>query len=252
MGKDIIVVTAAYGTTTVENLGGQTALLPIIAGSGADGVEIRRELFTLRELAELPTLAKAIEGSGLFAVYSAPEALFEKDGTLNPRLSRLLGEAQVLNARWLKLSLGQYEPESDLLALAPILANSPVQLVVENDQTPDCGIITPLRLFFTAIRQHNLPVQMTFDMANWLWVGESALEAAELFADDVSYIHVKAAEPYAKGWRAVSLDESDGAWRAILANLPRHVPRGIEFPLQGSDLTAVTRYYVEQLRVESR
>lgn len=48
MTREIIVVTGAYGTDTVQQLGGQTALLPIIADAGADGVEIRRELFLPR------------------------------------------------------------------------------------------------------------------------------------------------------------------------------------------------------------
>lgn len=48
MKTEIIVVTGAYGTDTVKQHGGQRALLPIIAGAGADGVEIRRELLRRR------------------------------------------------------------------------------------------------------------------------------------------------------------------------------------------------------------
>jgi len=35
-----------------------------------------------------------------------------------------------------------------------------------------------------------------------------------------------------------------------LDTLPADVPRGIEFPLEGQDLAAVTRRYVELLREE--
>ena len=42
MARKIIVVTAAYGNDRGKALGGQSAVLPFIAGSGADGVEIRR------------------------------------------------------------------------------------------------------------------------------------------------------------------------------------------------------------------
>ncbi len=45
MEPEIIVVTAAYGHQQIAALGGQRALLPIIQQAGADGVEIRRELF---------------------------------------------------------------------------------------------------------------------------------------------------------------------------------------------------------------
>ncbi|VEA71012.1 Uncharacterised protein [Serratia rubidaea] len=46
MKREVIVVTGAYGTDTVQQRGGQAAMLPIIADAGADGVEIRRELFS--------------------------------------------------------------------------------------------------------------------------------------------------------------------------------------------------------------
>jgi hypothetical protein len=50
MARKIIVVTAAYGNDHVKSLGGQAAVLPFIADAGADGVEIRRELFSAEEL----------------------------------------------------------------------------------------------------------------------------------------------------------------------------------------------------------
>jgi len=61
-------------------------------------------------------------------------------------------------------------------------------------------------------------------------------------------VHVKAAAPTADGWRAIALDEADNLWRETLALLPSDVPRGIEFPLEGDDLVAVTRHYVDLLR----
>ncbi len=50
-------------------------------GAGADGVEIRRELFNSEELLALPALGESIELLGLLACYSAPAALFMPDGT---------------------------------------------------------------------------------------------------------------------------------------------------------------------------
>lgn len=72
MARKIIVVTAAYGNDHVKSLGGRAAVLPFIADAGADGVEIRRELFSAEELNALPTLAATIERHGLLACYSAP------------------------------------------------------------------------------------------------------------------------------------------------------------------------------------
>ena len=247
MARKIIVVTAAYGKDHVKALGGQSAVLPFIAGSGADGVEIRRELFTPDELSRLAELAADIERRGLLVCYSAPEALFAADGSLNPRLSDFLQEAQTLNALWLKLSLGHFSHHDDLEALREILQESGMALVVENDQT-DCGQLAPMQRFKAACRVNQLPITLTFDMGNWLWVGDSPEEAARHLAPAVSYIHVKAAEPHHSQFRAVPPDEASARWLALLNNLPADAPRGIEFPLTGHDLTAVTRRYVNLLR----
>ncbi|MBZ7672450.1 sugar phosphate isomerase/epimerase family protein [Klebsiella grimontii] len=247
MARKIIVVTAAYGNDHVKALGGQSAVLPFIAGSGADGVEIRRELFSADELNRLAELAADIERRGLLVCYSAPEALFAADGALNPHLSALLQEAQTLNALWLKLSLGHFTHHHGLETLRDILRESGMALVVENDQT-DCGQLAPMQRFKAACRVNQLPITLTFDMGNWLWVGDSPEEAARHLAPAVSYIHVKAAEPHHSHFRAVPPDEASGRWLALLDNLPADAPRGIEFPLTGHDLTAVTRRYVNLLR----
>lgn len=251
MGRKIIVVTAAYGADHVRQVGGQRAILPVIAAGGADGVEIRRELFNDEELQALPTLAQSIELLGLFACYSAPAALLMPDGTLNPDLPRYLAEASTLNALWLKVSLGHFLDKQPLGALRELLLESGMTLVVENDQT-DCGQLAPMQRFKAACRVMELPVTLTFDTGNWLWVGESPEEAARHLAPAVSYIHVKAAVPHHQHFRAIPPDNADARWMDLLNQLPADAPRGIEFPLEGPDLAAVTRHYVNLLREETR
>jgi sugar phosphate isomerase/epimerase len=249
MERKIIVVTAAYGRDRIQALGGQSAVLPIIAEAGADGVEIRRELLTSTQPDHLTSLADAIAANGLMACYSAPETLCLLDGSLNPQIPELLLEAHRLNARWLKLSLGHFQENFPANRLRQWLAESPVALVVENDQTPG-GRLAPMARFRDACRQHQLPVSLTFDMGNWLWVDESPEQAARQLAPAVGYVHVKAAAPGNHGWRALPPDEAGERWAALLNLLPTDVPRGIEFPLEGRDLTAVTRHYVNLLREE--
>ncbi|MRS91884.1 sugar phosphate isomerase/epimerase [Enterobacteriaceae bacterium RIT714] len=249
MARKIIVVTAAYGADKIRQAGGQRAMLPIIASGGADGVEIRRELFSDEELQILPTLAQSIELLGLFACYSAPDALLMPDGTLNPELPRYLAEASTLNALWLKVSLGHFRDKQPLDELRALLVESGMALVVENDQT-DCGQLAPMQRFKAACRVMELPVTLTFDTGNWLWVGESPEEAARHLAPAVSYIHVKAAVPHHHHYRAVAPDNADSRWLDLLNHLPADAPRGIEFPLEGPDLAAVTRHYVNLLREE--
>ena len=249
MSRKIMVVTAAYGTDQVRQAGGQRAMLPVIAGAGADGVEIRRELFSHDELLTLHALSETIELLGLLACYSAPAALFMPDGTLNPDLPRYLSEASTLNALWLKVSLGHFNDKQPLEALRALLNASGMALVVENDQT-DCGQLAPMQRFKAACRVMALPVTLTFDMGNWLWVGDSPEEAARHLAPAVSYIHVKAAVAHNAQFRAVPPDHADARWLDLLNQLPADAPRGIEFPLEGADLMAVTRHYVNLLREE--
>lgn len=250
MKRKIIVVTAAYGNEQIHAMGGQQVVLPIIADAGADGVEIRRELLSQKELNQLPALASSIEAHGLLACYSAPEPLCLDDGSLNPRLPALLEEARTLNALWLKVSLGHYQQKAELERLRGWLEESGMALVVENDQT-ECGQLAPMQRFKAACTVLNLPVTLTFDTGNWLWVGDSPEEAARHLAPAVSYIHVKAAVPHHDRFRAIAPDQADERWLSLLNALPPDAPRGIEFPLEGDDLTAVTRHYVELLREES-
>ena len=247
MKPDIIVVTAAYGHTQIAALGGQIALLPIIQQAGADGVEIRRELLDDAALADLPALAGAIAEHQLHASYSVPDTLFCDGGEINPRITHYVEEARQLNAQRLKVALGDFSGLLPRETLQALLADLPFQLTVENDQTKHGGL-APSVAFFTAVREADLPISMTFDMGNWCWTGEDADQAAEQLAAQVGYVHVKAAVPHQDSFRAIALDEADDHWRTLLQQLPARAPRGIEFPLEGDDLTAVTRHYVSLLR----
>ena len=249
MKRKVLVVTAAYGYQQVREMGGQQALLPIIAAAGADGVEIRRELLNDDELSQLPALAAEIAKTALTTFYSIPEALFMADGSLNPHLDQHLTEAKQLNAQLIKYALGHYQPGFDSTALRNTLAGQQVQLVVENDQTEQ-GTLASFNTFFHDCGENHIGSGMTFDTGNWLWVGDQPLLAAKDLNQHVSYIHVKAAVPHGESWRAIPLDESDNLWRETLALLPADAPRAIEFPLEGADLVAVTRHYVDLLREE--
>ncbi|WP_413731634.1 sugar phosphate isomerase/epimerase family protein [Sodalis sp. RH20] len=247
MKHDVFVVTAAYGNDNVLAMGGQQKLLPTIAGAGAAGVEMRRELLTETDLARLPELAREIAGLGLRCFYSAPEALFTRDGAPNPLLPQLFDEAERLGAERLKLSLGHYSATGDMAGLDALLTSRRVLLMVENDQT-ECGALAPISAFLRRARDARLPVGMTFDMGNWRWVGEDPQAAAAELASFVSYIHIKVALPSDNGWRATAPLSDGQDWRRLLASLPDDVPRAIEFPLEGDDLAAVTRRFIALLQ----
>ncbi|MBR7298865.1 sugar phosphate isomerase/epimerase, partial [Klebsiella pneumoniae] len=76
--------------------------------------------------------------------------------------------------------------------------------------------LAPMQRFQAACREMALPVTLTFDMGNWLWVGDSPEEAARHLAPAVSYIHVKAAVPHKDNFRAVAPDCADARWLDLL------------------------------------
>lgn len=249
MKREVIVVTAAYGRQQIAAMGGQQIVVPIVASAGADGIEIRRELFSDSELSTLPALGKTLADTRLVVFYSVPEALFTNDGQLNPRIDVHFAEAKQLNAQRLKYSLGHYHRGFDHTVLHEKLAGQTFQLVIENDQS-ECGKLSALENYFRDSGEPRPCCGMAFDIGNWLWLGDDPLVAAESLNRFVSYIHVKAATKEADGWRAMALDEADNVWRETLALLPSDVPCGIEFPLEGDDLQTITRHYVDLLREE--
>jgi hypothetical protein len=122
--------------------GRPAAVLPFIAGAGADGVEIRRELFSEEELNSLPALAATIERSPAAATPRPPPCAARRHP--QPGLPALLAEAHTLNALWLKVSLGHFS--ESVLETLRLACESGMALVVENDQT-DCGQLAPMQRF---------------------------------------------------------------------------------------------------------
>lgn len=212
--------------------------------AGADGVEVRGEM--LRDPAsELPGLA------GHAAVYSSPEGLWAEGGWLDSAaLDRGIAAAHTLGARRLKMAIGDFRASShaSLAGLKAQLAQTPVELVIENDQTVSAGSLPALQAFFAAADDAGLDLGMTFDMGNWHWLGEDPLQAAQALAPRVRYVHCKGVQRLPAKWVAVPLADSAAPWRAVLRALPAEVPHAVEYPLIGDDLLAVTREQIAQIR----
>ncbi|MFJ2364720.1 sugar phosphate isomerase/epimerase family protein [Pseudomonas sp. NPDC087697] len=237
---------SSYGAELVRQRG-QLSFVALLAAAGADRIELREELLTHEVAAEV---ALAIEHSGLGCVYSSPLELWRADqAEPNPELASTLLRAQAFGARWLKVSLGYFTDNNDLRALSRQLSQSPVQLLVENDQTLHGGCIEPFQRFFTAVEEHALPVQMTFDIGNWQWQDQSAASAARLLGRHVGYVHCKAVLRRADGKRvAVPPSPSDlQEWEQHLQHMTQRVMRAVEYPLQGEDLVQLTAEHVATL-----
>jgi hypothetical protein len=244
----VLISLSSFGASEVGRHG-QLWCARLARAAGADSAEVRGEL--LRDAAaELPAL------NGLASVYSSPEGLWAEGGWLDgAALSRGIAAATTLGARRLKMSIGDFRASShgSLWGLKVQLAETRVELLIENDQTVSAGTLPALLAFFKAADQAGLDLGMTFDMGNWHWLGECPLEAAKALGHRVRYVHCKGVQRLPAKWVAVPLAESAAPWRAVLRALPADVPHAIEYPLIGDDLTAVARDQVSLIRtVRSR
>lgn len=252
-----IIPTSVFADVVSQEVA-QSQVATRIANLGAQGIEIRRELFVESDdHLPLEQYRQAIQQSNLsFTVYSVPASLWQENHLLNQKiLYRSLNEAQQLGAYAVKLSLGHYDREHssiDLLltSLDQFFAEhssvSPIHLWIENDQTLYGG--DPIRLlqFFeqlTTLEAHSqwYSIRMTFDIGNWLYAGQEALEAAQRLSPYVTYIHAKHAVKQQNTYMTIPLPtEEQALWRKVIALLPDQAWRAIEFTL--SDDTQIGYY----------
>ncbi|MEZ1314701.1 AP endonuclease [Pseudomonas fluorescens] len=247
MNKPPVAISlSSYGADLVRQRG-QGSFIELLAAAGATRIEWREELLTTEDPAQL---ASATRAQGLQSIYSSPMELWlAGQSKPNPELITALKRAQAFGSQWLKVSLGYFTDNNDLQALAQVLKETPVQLLVENDQTLHGGRIEPFQRFFAAVEQHGLPISMTFDIGNWHWQDQSASSAARLLGRHVGYVHFKAVSRRADG-KLVAIPPAVSdlhLWEQLLRHMAQGVMRAAEYPLQGDDLLLLTRAHVSDL-----
>jgi sugar phosphate isomerase/epimerase len=247
----ILVSLSSFGAAEVRRHG-QLGFARLAAQAGADGVEVRGELLADPER-ELPAIAAAVPG--LQRVYSSPEPLWSDLGGLDREaLERGLVATQRLGAKRLKMSNGDgaAATPASWQSLRDRLADSSVELLIENDQTAGGGTLAALERFFAAAEAGGLSLGMTFDLGNWHWTGECPQQAAAALAARVRYVHAKGVQRQPQRWIAVPIAESAAPWRSLLRAMPPGLPWAIEYPLAGDDLLALTAGEIERLRAVAR
>jgi sugar phosphate isomerase/epimerase len=242
---DVVIVASAFGADAIRR-DGHAVWACAAARAGANGFEVRRELFASDADAQpeaLAQLGERIRGLGLWIVYSTPATLFHDDGSLDREALRLaIDEASALNARIVKLQLGGTErgvatDPATLDRLMTDIAASKARVVVDNGQLKAGGTIGAFDALFAALpRQSGL--SMTFDTGNWHWAEQDPLDAATRLAPYVAYVHCKAVMGEGARRFAAAPADGDARFATLLARLPGDVPRGIEYPfIAGADVS---------------
>lgn len=155
-------------------------------------VEVRREFFSDFD-SELNMTREKAKLKNLKVYYSVPDTLFVA-GKLNEQLETYLQEAKNLNAKRLKLTLGEFSSFSDSIVknLKEYLQRfSSIELSIENDQSEKGGSAELLSLWALKADQHKIPVSITFDTGNFAYIGEVPEQSARILNDFVDYIHIK-------------------------------------------------------------
>ncbi|WP_106478478.1 sugar phosphate isomerase/epimerase family protein [Phytohalomonas tamaricis] len=259
MTVPVVICTSAFGAEVVRQRG-QGHFAMAIAQAGAEGIEIREELFTDQDRPS-EALGARLHDTGLLCIYSSTLKLFEDSGTLNMTLADELAIAEALHARYIKVSLGQFplapeEATAAVQALGATLEHSPITLLIENDQTLSGGRIAPLKQCLDACRAQDIDIAMTFDVGNWYWTGNDPLEAARTLGKFVAYVHCKGVETsitaHGKQLAARVPDDTDmNAWSSLWQHFPAKCLRAIEFPLIADDdatLIVHAQQQIERLR----
>lgn len=238
---DIVIVASAFGMEVVRREG-HRRWLKVAADAGAAGFEVRRELLAQESDASPSALAQLgaeIDELGLWSVYSTPAPLYDEHGILDAAaLASAQAEADALGARFVKLQLGAFATHADAQGIARATAGGRARVVVENGQRAADGAIARFVAFFAALEREGAgrAVGLTFDIGNWHWTGELPLAAARVLAPHVEYIHCKAVAGSGARRFATAPAADDPFIAAVFAALPRDVPRGIEFPLEQSNV----------------
>ncbi|MEH7117274.1 sugar phosphate isomerase/epimerase [Neobacillus vireti] len=234
--KNVIVPLNAYDSSEVA-AGGQESFVKLIAEAGAYGIEIRRELLPA-DVLPLGKIKTEIDQYGLFTVYSAPIELWKEDYQLNQeRLNHIFQEADILGAKWVKVSLGHFQQDlSNIAALKDLLVGQKdIQLLVENDQTSYGGNVGHLQAFFESAVDHGIPVKMTFDAGNWYYSGQEVEDALEKLAPYVSYLHLK---QVTETLETVPLQiDGEHSWKKAISHFPVEIVKALEFPIVPKEKT---------------
>ena len=102
--------------------------------------------------------------------------------------------------------------------------------LVENDQTSHGGNIASLHAFFD--NAYEVPVSMTFDIGNWLYVDEQPQEAIKMLRSFVGYIHIKhVIKSSGKLVTTAISNNSNEMWKDILKGFSDSIFKALEFPM---------------------
>lgn len=170
----------------------QCNLIRKLVKEGFRNIEIRREYISDFEK-ELQEISDVVRENSVNLYYSIADSLFDDDKINQEKINEYYREAEIMNSKSIKLSVGNYTKISnnDEVFLKSLLSNDSIFIFVENDQTISNGKVEKIINFLNECKSKNISMKATFDIGNWLWTGENPKENAEILKEYVEYVHFK-------------------------------------------------------------
>ncbi|MBP1046046.1 hypothetical protein I6N96_07105 [Enterococcus sp. BWM-S5] len=209
-----------------------------------DGIEIRREMLSelpkerKKELIEIAELAKE---NNWTMMYSVPESLFLTQG-INPAFDVWVKELQLFNGESMKVNTGDVASilSVDGKRIKELIAEAGIRVTIENDQTAENGTFEATKQALTNISEAKLPIGYTFDVGNWLVMGESPEAAYRQLQETIDVIHLKNMDEESK---SVLLDEGIAEWPLFIKGQEIIV---LEYPMKLSEIANEIKRVIEE------
>lgn len=230
MSRAFVLNTLAYKQVFNENPTlGQAELLHEIKTAGFQIIEIRREYIKGGE-EEIRHIAKKAVEEEVNLLYSIPDELYKKN-ELNPALEQYFKEAQLLHSPQIKLTLGEYEniTEQQAEIINEYMQKYAIKVLIENDQNKEISNSLNLKTFVTQAEQIGLAIGLTFDIGNFVHIGENPMESAQTLKPFVQYIHIKNTKKTKTGIVTTDIESGDLNIEAIINEFPKDLPYGLEY-----------------------
>lgn len=215
-----------------------------IKTAGITKIEVRREY--IQDAADLVAIQQAAAGLEIELFYAVPEILFADKLLPLEDLETYFNEAHLLGAKQIKFTAGYAEvTQEEADELNRLLNKFGIEnLTLENGQDPAFAKAETLYEFIQELKAKNLPVSVTFDTGNCLYVDEDPLESFRLLKEEIRYIHLK---DVSKETLSPTLNgEGDVSVKDILAQVPVTVNVAIEYPL-GTHPTATLKEEIAKI-----
>lgn len=237
MNRQAIILNTIVFQEQLEQGCGQVDFLETVQALGLKRLEIRSE-FLKGGQEELLDLRRRADELGISLFYSANVDFLQGD-RVNPDLVTYCQEAECLGAPFLKVNIGDGRAISrDTLEKWWSSFSPKMEIRLENNQDPLAARLANCRRVMELIQEVGLPLSFIFDTANWVFVGDSPVEAAELLAPVTTYLHCKNVKQKGGILQVSSFFDGELDLASLIETFPRVDYLALEYPTSPQQLTA--------------